>query len=82
MWPDLAKFRHFGKNLEIFGNIFKVYLIFGKVLNPLWGIIYVFGQFFIDVNGQILKKTFQSGHTDPRLEWSFILVGSIWFFRE
>ena len=33
-WPDLAKFRQFSKHLEIFGNILKVYLIFGKVVNP------------------------------------------------
>ena len=56
MWPDLAKFRQFSKSLEIFGNIWKVYLNFGKVENPLWDFLYAFGQNFIIVNGQILKK--------------------------
>ena len=35
-------------------------MIFGKVVNPLWDFLYAFGQKFIIVNGQILKK--QSGH--------------------
>ena len=36
VWPDLAKFRQFRIFFEIFGNIWKVYLIFGKAVNPLW----------------------------------------------
>ena len=56
MRPDLAKFIHFGKNLEIFGSILKVYLLFGKVVNPLWDNMYSLGQIFIVVNGQILKN--------------------------
>ena len=35
-------------------------MVFGNVVNPLWGNLYAFGQIFIVVNGQILKK--QSGH--------------------
>ena len=61
VWSDLAKFRKFSKNFEIFGNISKVYLIFGKVVNPLWDFMSAFGQNFIVVNGQILKKK-QSSH--------------------
>ena len=61
VWPDLAKFRQFSKKLQIFGKIWKVYLIFGKVVNPLWDFLYAFGQNFIVVNGQILEK--QSDHT-------------------
>ena len=60
VWPDLAKFHQFNKNLEIFSNIWNVYLIFGKVANTLWDFLYAFGQNFIVVNGQILKR--QSGH--------------------
>ena len=44
------------KSLEIFGNIFKVYLIFDKVVNPLWDYLDAFGQNFNVVNGQILKN--------------------------
>ena len=40
VWPDLANFCHFCKNFEIFGNIFKVYFIIGKVLNH-FGTIFV-----------------------------------------
>ena len=54
--PDLAKFHHFGKYSKIFFNIFKVYLVLGKV----WHNLYAFGKIFIAVNGQILKT--QSGH--------------------
>ena len=43
-WPDLVNFRHFGKNLEIYGNIFKINFIFGQVLNPYWYNFYALGQ--------------------------------------
>ena len=68
MLPDLAKFHHFGKYLKIFGNIFKVYLVLGKVFNSLWHNLYACEQIVIGVNGQILKT--QSGHLvtrDPHL---------------
>ena len=29
--PDLVKFHHFDQYLKIFGNIFKVYLVLGKI---------------------------------------------------
>ena len=48
VWPDLAKFRHFGKLLT-------AYFLFGKKLNLLWQIYYITGQFIIAANGQILK---------------------------
>ena len=44
---------------KIFGNIFKVYLVVGKVFSSLWYNLYAFGQIFIAENGQILKA--QSG---------------------
>ena len=28
--PDLAKFRHFGTILKVFGKLMRVYLVFGK----------------------------------------------------
>ena len=56
----MAKFHHVGKYLEIFGNIFKVYLVLGKVLNSLVHNLYAIGQIFIAENGQILKTQF--GH--------------------
>ena len=33
VWPDLAKFRHFGK-------MFTVYFLFGKILSQLWQFFY------------------------------------------
>ena len=69
VWPDLANFCQFSKNLEIFVNIWKVYLIFDKVVNTLWDFLYGFEQHFIVVNGQILKNNFASGHTDQ--EWTY-----------
>ena len=59
VWPDLVKFHHFDQYLKIFGNIFKVYLVLGKVFSSLWYNLYAFGQIFIAENGQILKT--QSG---------------------
>ena len=60
VWPDSAKFHHFGKYLKIFGNIFKVYLVWVKVFTSLGHNLYAFGQFFIAENGLILKTKF--GH--------------------
>ena len=35
VWPDLAKFHHFGKTLIVFGYSLKIYFLLGKVLNPI-----------------------------------------------
>ena len=56
MWPDLAKFRHFGKSLLVFGKFLTVYFLFDKMLSILWQICDMIGLIFIDVNGQILKN--------------------------
>ena len=62
MWPDLAKFRQFSKNLEIFGNIWKVYLIVGKVVNLL-GLFLCFWAKFHHCKWPIIEKTiWPSGH--------------------
>ena len=31
VWADLAKFRHFGKNLKVFGKIVTIYLVVVKI---------------------------------------------------
>ena len=36
VWPDLAKFCHFGKILNVFCNFSRFYLLFSKILNLLW----------------------------------------------
>ena len=56
MWPDLAKFRQFGKNLQVFGNFLTIYLLFGKMLSLLCQICDIIGLIFIVANGQILKN--------------------------
>ena len=52
MWPDLAKFRHFGKSLKVFGTVLMVYFLFGKMLSVLWQICDII---FIVANDQIWK---------------------------
>ena len=54
---------HFGKIFVLLAkikkslaNIFKVYLVYAKVFNPLWHNFCAFGQFFIYVNGQMWKN--------------------------
>ena len=37
--PDLAKFRHFGKILQVFGKLLTVYFLF-------WRIDYIIGLIF------------------------------------
>ena len=56
-WPDLAKFRNFGKHWNVLGIFMRVYLAFGKYCYLLWQILYTIGQFFMVVNGQIMKTT-------------------------
>ena len=56
MWPDLAKFRHFGKIFKVFGNFSRLYLLFGKILSLLWPILFTFGQIFIYVIGPNVEK--------------------------
>ena len=56
MWPDLAKYRHFGETFKVLDKFSRVYLPFGKILNLLWQILYTFWKIFIDVNDQMLKN--------------------------
>ena len=63
VWPDLAKFRHFGRMLKHFGHFESVHLVFGKILSLFWQICNANGQIFIVVNSQILKIIKSSGHT-------------------
>ena len=52
-----------------FGTIFQIYLIFDKVLNPLWHNLYALRQFCILENGQILKNNLTI--------WSHLLQANI-----
>ena len=56
VWPDLAKFRHFGTPLTIFGHFKRVHLVYCKILRWFGQILYAIGQIFIKVNGQRLSK--------------------------
>ena len=55
----MAKFQHFGKYLKSLA-IFEVYLVLGNDFGLLWHNLNALGQFFIAVNGQMLRV--QSGH--------------------
>ena len=55
MWPDLAKFRHFGKILSLWAIFWMSYLVFGILLYYLWH-FYATGQIFVVVNDQILNS--------------------------
>ena len=59
VWPDLAKFCHFGKILKIFGNFMRVLLVFCNLLNLFWKIQCALRPIYIVVNGQILSKHFR-----------------------
>ena len=56
VWPNLAKFHHFGNILWIFVKCLWVYSEFGKCLNLHWQNVYVSGQPFKAVHSQILKN--------------------------
>ena len=66
VWRDLAKFRHFGKSLRVFGKFVTFYFIFGEILSSLWQICVIIGLIFIVANGQILKNNLTIwSHCDP-----------------
>ena len=56
VWPDLEKFRHFCKTLQVFGKFLKYYFLFDKMLSLSWQIWYFIGLIFIAANGQIFKN--------------------------
>ena len=43
VWPDLVKFHHFRKRLQVFGKFLTVYFLFGKMLSLLWQICDIIG---------------------------------------
>ena len=45
VWPDLAKFRHFGNFFKEFGNFKKLYFLLGNLLSLLWQIFPLLGNF-------------------------------------
>ena len=60
VWPDLAKFRHFGYILKVLGDNVSVYLVLGKNLKLLWSTFYAIGQISIVANDVNIKK--ESSH--------------------
>ena len=52
----MAKFRHFGKIFKVLGNFGGIYLLFGKILDLLWQVLFVIGQIYVHLNGQMLKN--------------------------
>ena len=56
VWPDMAKFCHFGTMLKHFGHFECVHLVFAKILSLFWQICYAIEQIFICINSQVLNK--------------------------
>ena len=77
VWPDLAKFYHFGKSLKIFGYSSKFYFEMGKILNLIGIKVYEIGQILIAVNGSILKRLFSHLVTLPRPLFVFPKIDSL-----
>ena len=79
MWPDLAKFCHFGKILQVFGKLSTVYFSFGKILILFWRICFIIGIIFIVTNGQILKNNltmWSHGFSCSFVYWTSTYLGS------
>ena len=72
VWPDLVKFHHFGKYLKIFGNIFKFYLVLGKVSNLAQFVCY-WANFHNWKWPNIENTIWSSGHTGSYLHNSLHL---------
>ena len=59
--------------------IFRVYLLFGEILDWLWQILYAIGEISIDVNGQMLKNKLTIwSQVDPHLKHAFVSILS-WY---
>ena len=56
MWPHLAKFRNFGKSLQVFGKFLTVYFLFCKMLSQLCQICDIIGLICIVANSQVIKN--------------------------
>ena len=56
VWPDLSKFRQFGKSLPVIGKFLVDYFLFGKMPKQLWQICDIIGLIFIVAIGQMLKN--------------------------
>ena len=53
VWPDLAKFRHFGEVFDYFSGDF---IVFGRILDLHSQTSFDSGQIVIVVKGQIVNK--------------------------
>ena len=73
LWPDLSKFRQFGKTLQVFGNFSTVYFLFGKMMDLLWQIWNIVWIIFIVAKGQISKNNLTN--------WSHWISVDSFFFR-
>ena len=56
VWPNLAKFRHFGQSDKSLANFLMVYFLVGKMLSLRCQICDIIGLIFIVAIGQILKN--------------------------
>ena len=56
VWPDVAKIPPLWENFKTLRQFLRVYLVFGKILNPLWKIFYTILQIFIVLKGQTSNK--------------------------
>ena len=66
VWPDLRKFRHFGKILSHWAICWMVDLVFGKLLYLLWHFYATAGQIVTAAMAEDWKIIKASGHTDLR----------------
>ena len=65
VWPDLAKFRHFGITLQVVGKFLTLYFLFGKMSSLFWLIWSIIGLILIVAHGPKLKNNLTPfGHTE------------------
>ena len=72
VWPDLAKFHHFGIVSKGIGNFLRVYLVFGILLNLLGKFLHCANSLWCE-----WKNICKSGHTVSKLHWGGCLGSQI-----
>ena len=70
MWPDLAKFCHFGKIFQVFGNLFEGLFSLRQNLESILATIFALGHIWVVLNGQILNKYYSHLVTLCEIFWN------------
>ena len=71
VWPDLTKCFYYGNKNKVFGNSWRVYIVFGKNFYLLWLIFMLLGKCSLFKIAKYWKIILPSGHTGQSWQKTF-----------